>query len=106
MVKRIVRYVCEICGTVFDDEKMANKCEAQPVQSFNFDINEEAVIITTLFPEKVEIIERYRSHEDHQNIYLVKRAVGWEEAEGEEKSIVSEKDMISLVDYEKKISEV
>ncbi len=56
MVKRLVRYVCEVCGAIFDDEKTAKECEGQNVQPFRFEIKEKVILKGTLFPEKAEII--------------------------------------------------
>lgn len=106
MVKRIIRYVCEVCGSDFEEEKKAKDCEEQKIQPFKFEINDKAILKGTLFPETVEITGKFRSQEGHQNIYAVKKAVGWGESKGEQKSIVAEKDLIFLRDYEENMSEL
>lgn len=104
MVKRLVRYVCEVCGAIFDDEKMAKECEGQNVQPFKFEIKEKVILKGTLFPEKAEIIGRFRAKEKHQNVYAVKRTVGWGDSMGEQESVVSENDIFLLEEYKESIS--
>ena len=106
MVKKIVNYVCEICGAVFEDEKMAKKCEEQKVKPFIFDLKEIAILKGAIFPENVEIIGKLRAQEKHENVYKVKKTVGWGESTSEEESIVYEKDLISKKEYDKAISDL
>jgi hypothetical protein len=105
LVKSIVRYVCEVCGAVFDDEEEAKECEEQKVQPFKFELKEKVIIKGRLLPEKVETVGRYRTQKGHQNIYEVGKTIGWEEEpEGEQKFVVPEKDLLSLEEYEKKMA--
>ncbi|MDY6931725.1 MAG: hypothetical protein SVJ22_07440 [Halobacteriota archaeon] len=110
MVSKIVRYVCDVCSAVFEDEKSAESCESQEVHPYKFDCAENVIIIGGLFPEKVEISEKFRAKDSHKNVYIVNRAIGWvdedDEVACEEKSMVAEENLISLEEYEKKISEV
>lgn len=106
MVKKIVNYVCEICGAVFEDEKMAKKCEEQKVKPFIFNTEEKAVLKGTLFPENVEIIGKFRELEKHENVYKVKKSVGWDDSIPEQETVVYEKDLISKEEYEKAISDL
>ncbi|MDY6964521.1 MAG: hypothetical protein SVM80_00940 [Halobacteriota archaeon] len=107
LVTKIVRYVCDICSSAFEKEEEAKDCEEQKLQPFKFDLKEEAIIKGKIFPEKVEIIERLWSKVGHQNIYVVKKVLGWgEEVQGEQRSIISEEDLIPIEEYEKKISDI
>lgn len=111
LVRTITSYVCDVCSAIFEDEESAKSCESQEVHPYKFDSGERAIVIGGLFPEKVEIFDRFRARDSHENMYIVKRAVGWvdeddEEAPCEEKSMVGEENLIPIEEYEKRISDV
>ena len=111
MVSTIIRYACDVCSAVFEDEESAKSCESQEVHPFKFDCGEMAIVKGGLFPEKVEINDQFRARDNHENMYIVKRAIGWineddEEEVSEEKSMVAEENLIPLDVYEKRVSDV